>query len=280
MDAIADLEESLNQVCAAITVTLTRHSSLISDFALFQPQPKASTSAMTIEASAEEDLATLEAEIRREELEILALKEARRELDKEARQVDASRMRSGPSMQSRAPPARTALAKTAPSSVKTSTASSNPSRPPPAKAPMSATTSATTIGGRRVPDVVARRMAEQKAAAAAVSNRSSKTPSPSSPPVVTQATHPSLNTSVPAVNVQSPSNTSMANDEDEDQTVVLSGRKGKDLASVTEDTQTHEEATASTPPPKRQLQPRLPVEQLDKVLVGWKRDMSSSPDIS
>lgn len=250
----------------------------MSDFALFQPQPKASTSAMTIEASAEEDLATLEAEIRREELEILALKEARRELDKEARQVDASRMRSGSSTQSRAPPARTAPAKTAPSSVKTSTASSNPSRPPPAKAPMSTTTSATTIGGRRVPEVVARRMAEQKAAAAAAaSSRTSKTSSP--PPAVT-VSKSSLNASVPAVNVQSPSNTSMANDEDEDQTVVLGGRKGEDLASITEDTQTHEEATASTPPPKRKLQPRLPVEQLDKVLVGWKLDMSSFPDIS
>lgn len=133
-----------------------------------------------------------------------------------------------------------------------------PTRQPPASTTTTTSASTASIGGKRVPSIVARRMAEQKEAAAARS-RANITPTLSSPLPNNQKS-PARTPSVPSLNVQSPSNTSMqAQDEaeDEDQTIVIGERK-------TAIEQVDAEIAA---PPKPQLQPRIPSDQFDKILV-------------
>lgn len=133
-----------------------------------------------------------------------------------------------------------------------------PTRQPPASTTM---TSAPTagIGGKRVPSIVARRMAEQKEAAAARS-RANITPTLSSPLPNNQKS-PARTPSVPSLNVQSPSNTSMQaqnENEDEDQTIVIGDRK----------TAIEQVDAEFASPPRQQLQPRIPADQFDKILVS------------
>lgn len=125
-----------------------------------------------------------------------------------------------------------------------------------------------------MPSVVARRMAEQKEAAAA---RSKLTKTPSPPPPATLSPQKDTSTSkLPEVNVQSPSNSSAIppdEPEDEDQTIVISKSKTNTATGLEKDKADEAQSDIQTPP-KRKLQPRLPPEQFDKILVSVNRSPS------
>lgn len=214
---------------------------------------------MTMEASAEDDVASLEAEIKREELEILALKEARRELDREAKQLNYSKSRETNPVPRQSSRMTSTKSQTSSASIQSLKDISKPVR-------QTATSTAGTAS-KRMPSVVARRMAEQKEAAAARS-RTSKTPTPpdTSSPAVTEGLAPSM----PEVHVQSPSNSSATlpdEAEDEDKTVVI-GKDKANAAPAVGGIEGKEADADMTTLSKPQLQPRLPAEQFDKILVS------------
>lgn len=228
--------------------------------------PKASTSAATIEDSKEDDIASLEADIKREELEILALKEVRKELDREAKEAAGAKSSSSSSSIAGRQAPRTTSTRPPPPAVKMPSLKIADRPTKPAAKTVSSSSAATTIGGKRVPSIVARRMAEQKEAAA-----NARSPKGSSPASSVSATpKASLAPSVPELNVQSPSNTSMANHEeegDEDQTIVLGGRPT--LSDAKDEVPTSEPEVVA--PPRPQLNPRIPSEQFEKILVSADR---------